>query len=95
MESEILFMERQKFNQWWLWLILVGVNVLSIFSVCKQLTAEQPFGDKPSDIGLLILTGMTLLFTVLFMNCRLETTIRKDGVYVRFFPFHLKFKHYN
>src|SRR3712207_3596059 len=38
---------------------------------------------------------MTLLFTILLFNCRLDTTIRKDGVYVRFFPFHLKFKYYD
>lgn len=95
MDNEILFTERQKFTQWWLWLILLGVSGLSIFSVCKRIVDERHFGEKPSDIGLLILTGMTLLFTVLFVNCRLELTIKKDGIYVRFFPFHLKFRHYN
>src|SRR5215218_6105390 len=94
MDNEILFTERQKFNQWWLWLILFGVNVLSIFSVCKQIIDEEQFGRKPSDVGLLILTCVTLLFTILFINCRLDTIIKKDGVYVRFFPFHLKFRYY-
>ena len=95
MDSEVLFVERQKFNQWWVWLILFVVNGLSIFSVCKHIIDEPQFGEKPGDIGLLIVTGMTLLFTVLLINCRLDTTIKKDGIYVRFFPFHLKFKHYN
>jgi hypothetical protein len=95
MDNEILFTERQKFTQWWLWLILFGVNGLSIFSVCKQIINEEQFGDKPGDIGLLLVTGVTLLFTILVINCRLDTIIKKDGIYVRFFPFHLKYKHYD
>src|SRR5215212_347250 len=95
MDNEILFTERQKFTQWWLWAILFIVNGLSIFSVCRQIIDGEQFGDKPGDIGLLFVTGVTLLFTVLFFYCRLDTIIKKDGIYVRFFPFHLKFKHYN
>ncbi len=29
------------------------------------------------------------------MNFRLDTRIKKDGIYVRFFPFHFKYKHYS
>ena len=76
-------------------MILSGVNGLSIFSVLKHIIDEPQFGERPGDIGLLIITAMTLLFTLLLINCRLDTTITKDGIYVRFFPFHLKFRHYN
>jgi|SRR3954447_2251190 hypothetical protein len=41
------------------------------------------------------MAGLTILLTILFINFRLETQIKKDGVYVRFFPFHLSFRHYN
>ena len=95
MDNEILFTERQKFSQWWLWLILLGVNAISIFSVYKQVITEQAFGENPISIGLFLMTGMTLLVTVLFMNCQLNTIIKKDGIYVRFFPFQLKFRYYN
>lgn len=47
-----------------------------------------------SDTGLLITTGLTIALTLLFINFRLDTTIKRNGIYVRFFPFHLKFKHY-
>ena len=30
----------------------------------------------------------------MFLNLRLETFIKNDGIHVRFFPFHIKFKHY-
>ncbi len=95
MDNEILFSERQKFKQWWLWLILLGINCLFLFGVYKQIIIGQQFGDKPmSNSGLLISTALTLLLTVLFLNFRLDTIIKKDGIYVRFFPFHIKFKHY-
>jgi hypothetical protein len=29
------------------------------------------------------------------VNFRLDKVIKKDGIYVRFFPFHLRFKHYS
>ena len=96
MDNEILFTESQKFKQWWLWMILLGINGLFLFGVYKQVIGGQQFGDKPiSNTGLLITTGLTLLLTFLFINFRLDTIIKKDGIYVRFFPFHINFKHYN
>jgi hypothetical protein len=96
MDNEILFTESQKFKQWWLWMILLGINGLFLFGVYKQVIGGQQFGDKPiSNTGLLITTGLTLLLTFLFINFRLDTIIKKDGIYVRFFPFHMTFKHYN
>jgi hypothetical protein len=95
MKEEIIFRERQKFRQWWLWFILLGVNALFLFGVFKQIIGGQEFGNKPmSDTELLIATGLTIILTVLFVNFRLDTIIKKDGISVRFFPFHLKFKHY-
>jgi hypothetical protein len=95
MDKEILFSERQRFKQWWLWLILLGVNGLFLFGVYSQVIEGQQFGGNPmSNEGLLIATGLTIALTILFVNFRLDTTIKMDGVYVRFFPFHLKFKHF-
>ncbi len=95
MSNKILFSERQKFKQWWLWLLLLGINGFFLLGVFKQVVYGQQFGNKPmSNAGLLITTGLTILFTLLFLNFRLDTCIREDGIYVRFFPFHLKFKHY-
>jgi hypothetical protein len=95
MDNKILFTERQKFKQWWLWVILLGVNGLFLFGVVKQVIGGQPFGDHPmSNRGLLLTEGLTLAGTILFTSFRLETQIKKDGIYVRFFPFHLSFRQY-
>jgi len=95
MNQEILFSERQKFKQWWLLLILLSVNALFMFGVYKQVILGQQFGNKPmSNTGLLAVTGLIWLPTILIFISRLDTIIKSDGIYVRFFPFHLTFKHY-
>lgn len=95
MENEILFSERQKFNQWWLWLILLGVNGLLGFGLVKQVIGGQQFGDNPmSNSGLIITVGLMTTLTLFFVAFKLETIIKKDGIYVRFFPYHLTYKHY-
>ncbi|MEZ7497845.1 DUF6141 family protein [Flavobacterium sp. Arc3] len=95
MDNIILFSERQRFKKIWLWLILIGINGLFIFSLTKQVIFRHQFGDKPiSNIGLILVTILTLLFSFLFFSLRLETNIKTDGIYVRFFPFQLGFKYY-
>lgn len=96
METEILFKERQKFKQWWLWVILLGVNGLFLFGVFRQVAGGHQFGNKPmSNAGLLIAAGLMMVFTIVFAIFRLDTQIKKDGIYVRFFPFQVKFRHYS
>ena len=95
MTNEILFSERQRFNQWWLWVILAGINGLFLYGFIQQVILGQQFGSKPmGNTGLFILTGMAILFTLGFRSFRLVTQIKEDGIYVRFFPFHMSFKHY-
>ena len=95
MNTETLFFEKQRFNQWWVWLSLVLLNGLFLAGVYTQVLKGQQFGDKPmSNTGLLIAAGISLLCTLLFYIFRLETRIKRDGIYVRFFPIQLAFKHF-
>ena len=96
MDNEILFSEKQRFKQWWLWLILLGINGLYIYGLYEQVVVGQQFGDKPmSNSGLFITYGVIFSLTILFLNFRLDTKIQIDRIYVRFFPIHLTFKHYS
>jgi hypothetical protein len=96
MKNEILFKESQKFKQWWLWLILIGLNLLLIYGTISQVFMGLPFGNNPmSNAGIIVVTGVILFSTVLFLNFRLDTIIKSDGIYVRFFPIQMKYKHYH
>lgn len=95
MNKDTFFTERQRFMQWWLWLILLGINVLFLSGVYKQIVGGQQFGDRPmSNTGLLMATALTFLLSIFFVSIRLDTIVKADGIYVRFFPFHLKYKEY-
>ena len=56
----------------------------------------EPFGNNPvSNTKLIFLTVTIILFiSALFYFLRLKTIIKEDGVYVQYFPFHLKYKFY-
>ena len=92
MNTNGFFTETQRFKQWWIWILLLGMDCLFLYGIIKQAVFEQQFGNKPmSNTWLLITFGLTLLMTLLLVCCRLETRINEDGIYVRFFP--LQFTH--
>lgn len=96
MKEDILFYEKQRFRQWWVWLLILFLNGLFIIGLYVQLVEGKPFGNNPmSNMGLVVTAILTVLFTVLLLNIKLETIVREDVVMIRFFPFHLKFQAYN
>ena len=95
MNNEILFTEKQRFTQWWIWVILIGISGIFFYAIALQVIGGQEFGDKPSsNTELLWITGLFLPLPIFFISLYMETIIKKDGVYVRFFPFHRQFKYY-
>lgn len=91
----ILFEEKQRFTQWWLWtiLILVALLVSGIFinALYMQFVLGKPWGDKPmSDEGLIAFTlfNVTLMAVMLmvFFSSVLEVKVDKMGIVYRFFP---------
>ncbi|MHA8071126.1 hypothetical protein V7S77_04330 [Aquirufa ecclesiirivi] len=91
-----LFSETQKFNQWWIWVILIGFCAYFLWGAYKQLFQGIAFGNNPmSSEGLLITSFIFAAILLFFLNVKLETYIQSNGVYVRFFPFHFSFKYYS
>jgi hypothetical protein len=93
----MIFKETQRFNQVWLWLILVvtGLTVNGSFGygIWLQIFKGQKFGNNPmSDNGLILTFVLVLiLYTCLFLLfalLKLTTTIDKAGIEYRFSPFH-------
>lgn len=92
----ILFQEKQRFTQVWIWLILLGINGLFAFAFFYQIIGGKPFGDNPmSDNGLIVSIFLSLLFSSVFYVMRLETVINEEAIYVRFFPLQRKYKKIN
>lgn len=87
-EIKIEFNEEQKFTQWELWLILIGIRILPIFGIYKQLILGGKFGDKPmSDFGLIIFCVFIFGLIVMFWFMRLKTEIDQNEIRMNFFPF--------
>ena len=98
----MVFKERQKFNQLWIWItiILTSIPVFVLFFVAtyKQIIQGVQFGNNPmSNTGLIIATISTLslviLLLLLFGFAKLTTTIDKQAIRFKFFPFQRKSMH--
>lgn len=95
MEQNYIFEEQQRFRQWWLWLIILGINGLLIYGFVQQVIVGKPFGEQPmSDTGITLSAVLSLALTLFSLSIRLETRITRDGIAVRFFPLHFKYKEY-
>ncbi|HYK55746.1 MAG TPA: hypothetical protein VEV15_04655 [Flavisolibacter sp.] len=93
MTAKQLFTEKQYFRQVWVWIVLLSMNGYLIFALVKQAVLKQPLGARPKSTEELVVgTAIVLLVTLLIAVIRLETEIKEDGVYYRFFPFQLKMK---
>ena len=91
MKNQILFSEKQRFTQWWLWAILILTNAMFLLGIFQQIILGTPFGNNPmSDIGLLVVSGLFLLLGISFLVLRLETTVHNEGISIRFTPFQMR-----
>lgn len=95
MESkEVLFREVQHFRQLWIWIFVVLLGILAWYSFIQQIVSKIPFGSRPAPdlvvIGMWILFG--LVFPVMLYTAGLTTEVRRDGIHIRFIPFHRQFR---
>ncbi|KAF0130972.1 MAG: hypothetical protein FD155_1241 [Bacteroidetes bacterium] len=98
-----IYTEKQKFNQIWLWLLLLFSGFIPVVilgsGLYVQLVKGEQFGNNPmSDNGLIFTFILTLILAIglvlLFATSKLTTRINKTGIYVKFFPFHWREHHY-
>lgn len=95
MNSHALFVEKQRFNQWWIWTILISVNAVMLFGLAQQMVFKKAFGENPaSDGGIIFGAFMCSLLLIVFVSFRLETKIYQGGIAVRFFPLQLKTRYF-
>ncbi|MFH2143850.1 MAG: DUF6141 family protein [Bacteroidota bacterium] len=85
------FKEIQKFRQKWIWFIVFGLFLLSVYAIVQQIVFRIPFGNNPApDYGLFIISAGMALLVILFLSTKLITEIDSEGIRYRYIPFHFK-----
>ena len=94
--SEIYFTEEQRFRQWWLWAIVIIPCAIPWAGFIIQVIMGYEFGNNPAPDWIVIL--FWLLFgiglPIFFYSTKLITQVKPDGIHLRFFSLHRKFKFY-
>ena len=95
MADVILFKETQRFPQGLIWLILVCTNGPLHYFFTRNFIRAVPFDEKPiTSLSLTLVFLLSLIIIIFFLIIRLETIIKEDGIYVRFYPFHSHYRIY-
>ena len=82
------FSEGQKFRQWWLWFILVGIGLVTLYELYLQLIQGKEFGNEPMpDYMLVIYTLFIFGLLFFFRFIELKTEIDRIGIRINFRPF--------
>ncbi|WP_292469677.1 DUF6141 family protein [Methanolobus sp.] len=94
--DSIIYREVQKCTQVWLWLMVLFPTAMTWYGAIEQLVYGRPYGNNPaSDQGMLaIWVILGVLLPLFIYSIRLIIEVRNSGVYVKFFPLHLSYKHY-
>jgi len=86
------FTETQKFDQWWLRLMLLVPMFIFLYGIYKQIIKGDPWGSNPlSDKALIAISILTFLFILFFWFIKMETKIDARGINLKFTPFKKKF----
>jgi len=92
----IEFNEKQYQKSWWKWLLMIGMDLMFIVGTIMQIGYGRSFGNSPmSDTMLIILTFFIILLSIVLLSSYLQTYINDEGVYIKYFPFHLKYKFFS
>ena len=92
MKNDALFSERQYFRQIWLALVLLAINSLFVYGIVHNMMSTQ--GPKLNNAVLFVALFFSLSLLFMFFLIHLDTEVRQDGIYFRYFPFQIRYKHY-
>jgi hypothetical protein len=90
-ENAVIFREVQKFGRWLRWVLVFSMPVTGavvVFAGAIEGVITEPSFIFASVAWILGMVGIMAFFLAL----KLETEVRPDGLYVRFFPYHTRYK---
>ncbi len=82
--SKILFQETQKFNQWWLYLIVAASAIVILFSFGMAIRFSS---NDATSIAIGIGGAIALLVVCSILYMKLTTTITEEKINIHFYPF--------
>ncbi|MRI00386.1 hypothetical protein GH721_07520 [Kriegella sp. EG-1] len=80
-----VFNETQRFNQWWLWLLLLAILGLVIYQSYHHFSNFEE--SVKNSVGLIIGIFTIVPVILLFVSMRLITAIDEVGIHYQFIPF--------
>ena len=95
-DETIAFEEVQPFRQIWIHIIVLTITLMTWYGAIQQLIFKEPFGNNPASDSLMFVLWLAIGigFPLFFYSMKLITQVRSNGLYVKFFPFHLSFKRF-
>ncbi|GAA0246765.1 hypothetical protein ACFFQF_05680 [Haladaptatus pallidirubidus] len=89
---ELRFREAQRFRQGWLWALLI-FSTIPVGLLVFVVTINEADGFTRDALTTLATVTVALIAPlILFHRAELVTEVREDGLYCKFFPFHLRFR---
>lgn len=91
-KKEGIFIEKQKlWRQVIALVVFILLDLLFFWGCVQQIGMGIPWGNQPmSNTALLISTLFLFLLSFSLVLVRLETIVNKKGVYIRYYPIHLR-----
>lgn len=86
------YTEQQRFRQWWLWtIVLIGPFIMLIVFLPQMITDYATEEGSNTDYWIILFVFCLGFGPVAFIYLmKLDTAIQKDGLYIKFKPFHRK-----
>ncbi|WP_404900463.1 DUF6141 family protein [Priestia filamentosa] len=94
-QEHVIFREVQRPRQIWIWIVILAIAVFMWYIFITQVIFGISMGDNPAPNAVLLI--LWLIFGVAFPLgllgfMKLITEVREDGIYIRFAPFHIRYK---
>jgi hypothetical protein len=94
MMAKKTFTEKQRFNQWWLMLLMIVITGLAVWGFVQQVILGIPLGNNPApDTVLYFVLALPILIFLFIRSIALNTRVDSRGVSWRFAPLHRKERH--
>jgi hypothetical protein len=99
--SAVLFREIQRSRQWWLYVVIFMTCIATAgvfgYIFVMQVVLNHQIGDHPMSNNALTLTailviGVDAIIVWLVLASNMVTEVRPDGLFIRYYPFHPKFR---